>query len=444
MKKSILLKNGSVFDTEHGNFQANTDVLIEGETIATVGKNVRAEGERVTEIDCSGKFILPGLFECHAHLTVLTNQPDEEKKEILEECAVKGTSSSEELDKQVLREFVNKGITQMRDCGGPLATLKGMKEKISQGRYVGPELLYAGPMLEKSPLMGEETSKRWPGFAVAVDTERDAENIIEQIANQGGSLAKTFNKFDVPTFKHLLNQARAHNLPVTHDPGTTFFHSIPVDRAIDLGIRCIEHGKSPWYVVLKDDLRLEHDSLMDADPQAKGVFTDKVFSMEIESVSLDKLRQLTERMGELDVFLCPTLHIFKYYAEHPEKFNEKEPEKFGKRFRILYRMACFITRELARGGTKILVGHDGWNPVFTLNEMRELKEIGLSESEIIRGATAFPAKWLGVTNQFGSILPNKRANILILSKNPLEDSQNLKSAHMVLLNGRIISQKKCS
>lgn len=440
-KEQILLENANLFDAEEGVLRHNLDILVEGDTIRQVGRAIRADGERLRQIDCSGKFALPGLFECHAHLTVLTNQPDREKKEILEECAVKGGSTSEELDKQVLREFVNRGVTQIRDCGGPLATLKAMKDKISRGEYIGPDLFYAGPMLEKNPIRGEEMNKRWPGFAVAVDTERDAENIIGQMASNGASLVKTFNKFDAHILKYLLNRAKAHNLPVTHDPGTTFFHSVPVDSAMELGVRCFEHGKSPWYAVLKDDLKSEHDGLADANPKAKETFIQKMLSMDIESIAPAKLQQLTERMRDLDVHLCPTLHVFKHYAQHPEQFNEKEPEKFGKRFEILYEVARFITGEVARAGIKILVGHDGWNPIFTLNEMKELKQIGLSESEIIRGATIYPAQWLGVAGRFGSIAPEKKANILILNQNPLEDIRNIDTARLVLKSGAVLSEE---
>ena len=73
--------------------------------------------------------------------------------------------------------------------------------------------------------------------------------------------------------------------------------------------------------------------------------------------------------------------------------------------------------------------------------MELLKEIGLSESEIIKGATIYPAQWLGIADQLGSISPNKKASILILNKNPLEDIQNIKTAQLVLQNGKIVFQE---
>jgi len=296
-------------------------------------------------------------------------------------------------------------------------------------------------MLEKSPLRGKEMNERWPGWTVAIDSEQDAKNTIAQLSNEGASLVKTFGKFDVDVLNYLLDRAKEHNLPVTNDPGPTFFHSVPIDRGIDLGVKCFEHGKSPWYVVLKDDLKSEHDNLIDADPKAKETFIDKMFSIGSDSISMAKLKQLAEKMAYSDVRFCPTLHVFKHHAEHPEQFNEKEPEKFKRRFLVLYEISRFITKDMMKVGVKILMGHDGWNPIFTLNEMQELKNVGIPEPEIIRGATIFPAQWLGIADQLGSVSPNKKANILILNKNPLEDIQNIKTTHLVLQNGKIVFQE---
>jgi imidazolonepropionase-like amidohydrolase len=434
----ILLKNGNVLDVKEEAFKSNLDILIEGDIIKEVDKINPGDESGVKQIDCSRKYVLPGLFECHAHLTVLTNQPEEERKAIQKECGIKQAGEGDDLEKQVLEEFVRRGITQIRDCGGPVKTLRAMRDKILQRQYLGPDLFYAGPMLEKSPLIGAGNNKRWPGFTVAVDSKQDAEKVIEEISGEGAGLVKTFGKFDEDVLKHLLEKAKECNLPVTHDPGPTFFHAVPVDRAVDLGIRCIEHGKSPWYVVLKDDLKSERDRLFSADFQTKEAFVEKVFAMGADSISMPKLQQLTEKMVGHDVYLCPTLRVFRHYADQPEQFNEKEPEKFKKRFEILYEVARLITKEMAKGGIKLLVGTDGWSPLFTWEEMEEFKGVGLSEAEIIKDATIYPAQWLGVQDQFGSISPDQKANILIANKNPLEDIRNIRDVFVVLKGGEIV------
>ncbi len=435
MKQRILLQDINLFDTENGVFRHNVDVLIDDGIIKEIGKVGLRDEEDLTQIDCSHRFALPGLFECHAHLALLTSQDDETKRQIIEDF---GSTEGYETEKQVLREFVVKGITQVRDVGGPVKSLMNLQDQISNGGFLGPDIFYAGPMLEKSPLLWEEHNKALPGFTVAVNSKQDARNIIQQISNEGASLVKTFNKFDIDVFRYLVEEAKEHKLPVTHDPGTTFFQSIPMDRGIDFGVRCFEHGKAPWPIVLTDDLRSEHDNLIDADPKDKEAFRKKVLSLGATSVSPSKLQELTDKMLQNDVYFCATLHAFKYM----QRQQSKEPDKdMLDVVEVLDRMQYFFTKEMIKQGVKILVGQDGLMPEFTFDEMHYLKEAGLSESEIIKGATIYPAQWLGVTDRFGSISPGKKASVLILNKNPLEDIRNMKTTHTVLQNGRIVFQE---
>jgi imidazolonepropionase-like amidohydrolase len=411
------------------------DILIEDDIIKEVGKVNCLDEENPTPIDCSHKFALPGLCECHAHLALLMSQDDETRKQIMEDF---GTTKGNELEKQVLRGFVTKGITQVRDVGGPVKNLKNLKDRISNGEFLGPDIFYAGSMLEKSPLLWEEHNKALPGFTVPVDSKQDVKNIIEQISNEGASLVKTFNKFDVDVFKYLLEQAEKHNLPVTHDPGTTLFQSIPMDIGIDFGLKCFEHGKAPWPVVLKDNLKSEHDNLVDADPKDKEAFRKKVFSLGYKSIAPAKLQQLIDEMLQNNVYFCATLHAFKYTKKQRSKKPNKDELDV---IEVLDEMQCFFTKEMIRQNVKIIVGQDGLMPEFTFDEMQYLKELGLSEPEIIKGATIYPAEWLGIDDQLGSISPNKKASILILNKNPLEDIQNIKTTHAVLQNGKIVFQE---
>ena len=70
-----------------------------------------------------------------------------------------------------------------------------------------------------------------------------------------------------------------------------------------------------------------------------------------------------------------------------------------------------------------------------------LKEWGVSEAEIIRGATIYPAEWLGVDDRLGSIVPGKEADILIVDGNPVEDIAKIKSGFMVIHGGCIVKPR---
>ncbi len=438
----ILLKNANLFDSQSGGLRRGVDILIEKDRVKEVGQIETAPGAEMRTIDCSGKYVLPGLFDCHTHLSALTKQGEEAQRDIFQECQSGESFVADDLETSVLADFVAKGITQVRDQGGPLNTLKALKSDIDNGRRIGPDIYYAGPMLEKSPLRGAEMNKRWPGWWVAVDSKKDAREIVGMLADGGASHIKTFGKFDFPSLQALVDYAEKRGLPVANDPGPTFFHEIPMDIGMTAGIRCIEHGKSPWYVVLKDKWKSEHDKLKEADPETKQAFISRVTAAGAESISMTKLHQLAETMKENGTCLCPTLHVCKYYTERPEVFSEDDPDSVRKMFEPLYRMACLITKEMIRCGVRMLVGQDGYISRFTLNEMDLLKENGLSESEIIRGATLYPAEWLGVADQVGSVSVGKTANILILNKNPLEDISNIRTVFCVLIRGNVVEPSR--
>ena len=86
----------------------------------------------------------------------------------------------------------------------------------------------------------------------------------------------------------------------------------------------------------------------------------------------------------------------------------------------------------------MLVGQDGDNPAGTLTEMKALQENGVSPTEILRGATIYPARWLGVDGRLGSIAVGRQANLLIVREDPLENISNLDSISVVIQGGLVV------
>lgn len=104
----------------------------------------------------------------------------------------------------------------------------------------------------------------------------------------------------------------------------------------------------------------------------------------------------------------------------------------------LTEITTFITEQLAMWEVKLLVGQDGIDPRGTFSEMRLLSDCGVTEADIIRGATIYPATWLGVEDRLGSITPGKLANILVLDKNPMADIDNMASTAFVIHRGKVV------
>jgi imidazolonepropionase-like amidohydrolase len=422
-QNQILLANVRVFDVTTGLMSEAQDILIEEGLIKTVGEIDVVPGD-IKRIDCSGKYALPGLWDCHTHLAFLTTLGENQPKKGLE-------------------DFVRKGITHARDVGGPIEVMRKMKERIAEGEILGPEIFYTGPMLEKAPVHWEVHNKTLPGFTVAINTKEDVDQIISQLVDNDACMVKTFNKMDMDVYAHLVDLADKNKLKVVHDPGSPLFHMIPMDKAIDLGVTSIEHGKAPWPAVLTDQLQKMHDKLLieNASQEERASFSEIVFEAGIQSVSRDKLQKLIDKMLKNNVYFCPTLQVFMQMADQPlpDSMSEEVRAKRKKSIEAMVEVGNLFTKEIFRNKVKILVGQDGVLPEGTFREMHALKALGLPEFEIIKGATIYPAEWLGVENRLGSVSPGKQANIVILDKNPLKDIDNIKSTSFVVMNGKIIS-----
>lgn len=223
---------------------------------------------------------------------------------------------------------------------------------------------------------------------------------------------------------------------MTHDPGTLLFNAIPIDSAIDFGVTCIEHGKAPWPAVVKNDLQQEHDTLCNSKfkPERYKALAMKIFSLGIDSISIEKLHRLADKMVQNNVYICPTLTVS---SGRPEGKDKKASEIIG----TLNMMSSFFVEELIKRDVKILVGIDSCFP-NTFHEMKMLKNLGLSEKEIIKGATKYPADWLHISDTYGSIEPNKKANILIINDDPFLAIENVEKTHLVIKDGKIVYREQ--
>jgi len=425
----ILLRHVRAFDVSSGQMSQPLDILIEGTRISRMGRIGAVRGAR--QIDCTGKFAVPGLFDCHTHLIHLTSLPEDS-------LAV------------ALKSFVARGVTQVRDVGGPLEGMAGLSRRIANGELTGPTVFYSGPMLEGSPLTWERFNRDFPGFTVAIDSYATVDSLLPVLARHGACMVKTFNHIEPAVFRHLIEVAQRCSLRVVHDPGEPLFNWIPMDMALDLGVTSIEHAKAPWPVVLLDSLQREHDRLVgrDAPPPAKMGLMMKIAGLGVQSVSEPRLEQLLGKMKDKGAYFCPTLLAMTGAEQMAIEETKRKtgldslpPPMLARVRSVTGGMAAasrHFVSEAARQGVPLLVGQDGASPAGTVAEMRLLKECGVSEAEIIRGATIYPARWLGVADRLGEITPGRLASVVVLDRDPLEDIGALKSVFLVLQEGRPI------
>jgi imidazolonepropionase-like amidohydrolase len=422
----LLLANLRIFAVDAGVMTGPQDVLIEEGRIRAIGTpGTLGPAPAATTIDCTGKYAVPGLFDCHTHVSNLKPM------------------GGEMLD-QTLGRFVEKGITQLRDVGGPLAVLQPLRARIESGELRGPDIFYTGPMLEKSPLTWAQMNVGNPGFTVAVDSMAAADRIVPELIQGGARCMKVFSKFDRDVFAHLVDLARAASLPVVHDPGPPLFHQVPIDFSIDCGVGSIEHGKAPWPIVLVDSLAQEQDELTraHAGSEQRMAFVAKAAGLGTASISPEKLQAVFDKMIAHGVYFCPTLEVFVQMAEESGQQQTSDPSSpMATILKGMEEVSRYFTRVATARGVKILVGQDGVSPEGTLAEMRHLRDCGVSPAEILKGATIYPAMFLNATDRYGAIAPGRVANIVVVDQDPLAAIENIEAVFMVLQNGRVVPRE---
>ena len=408
-----MLQHVRIFDPISGTFSDTLDILIRGDRIAAVGK-LGASVPGTTHLDGGGRYALPGLWDSHVHLSFLTLGGD--------------TTVT-----TILAAFVRHGVTSVRDVGGQLDTIAGLSRRVARGTILGPRIYFAGPLLTRAPILIADQNNLLPGIAVVVETPAAVDSVLDRLVARGASMTKAIDRWDPTLFRYYLRAARARSLRVVWDAGLPIFNPIPIDTALALGVTSIEHAKAVWSGVLRDDLARQYDSVMvvGSTDASREALLQGWMALGEQSVSRERLAALADTWAKSGAYFSPTLQVAV------DNLARTPPPGYERPFAGLLAVSWLFVRELAAHGVKMLVGQDNVEPDGTLREMDLLASAGVSPVEILRGATIYPARWLGVDSTVGTLESGKRADILILETNPLERITNIRSAWVVVHDGKI-------
>lgn len=257
-QEQILLENVRIFNGTSQTITAPAHVLISGNIIQTISAAPISASPGVTKINGAGKTLMPGLIDVHVHMTfgALTMQdmmsPDLSESTMLEKVSVSAA------------KMLMRGFTSVRDVGGPIFPLKAA---IDGGKITGPRIWPSGAVISQTAGHGDfrtpaERSRRFFGEpsraekygATFIADGRDEvltavrENLrfgasqIKLMA--GGGTSSAYDPVDVT--QYTLDEMKAA-VEAAEDWGTyvTVHAYTPraVQRAIEAGVKCIEHGQ---------------------------------------------------------------------------------------------------------------------------------------------------------------------------------------------------------
>ncbi|MEQ8766255.1 MAG: amidohydrolase family protein [Planctomycetota bacterium] len=391
------IRGARVIDVATGEVSDPTDVVIGGDAIVAIGK---AEGvAKNNTIDAAGGFVIPGLFDLHAH--------------VLPESRRFAGSPPEET----LKTLLEHGITTIRLLPFTSELALEWGASVAGAKLQGPTIVAASTLFERE---AERTSQ---GFG----TPEVARAWVEREAWLGARWIKVYNSMDESSLAAIVEAAHRHGLKVC---GHTA--EVPPHRAAVLGMDCFEHITG-----------IPRSAL---DPALKPPRFDSLAERTAwywENAQPERLERLLETMLENDVAWVPTLVVTDAMATHGQHDgSEPVPDDVRKRLKEANEKGARLAVDYFRRGGRVGVGTDfpvdGVSPGESVaNEIRLLHEIGgATPLEALQIATLGSARVLGFESLVGKVEAGRLANLVVLNGNPLEDLKHLSDIRLVVHDGR--------
>lgn len=410
------LFNVNIVDVKAGRIIRDKAVQVRSGLIAAIGPVEQMDSSGSPKVDLQNRYLCPGLIDCHVHLTATPGGRG------LSDMFAASPNAIAYRAAYVAREMLLRGFTTVRDCGGADAALR---DSIAEGLITGPRLFIAGKALSqtgghgdfRASYQGDEVkccgghspslARICDGvpecLAAARDELRKGADFLKIMV--GGGVATPTDGLDMLQFtaeeiQAITTTAANSNTYVTahaYTPGA-------IRHAVDNGVRGIEHG-----------------NFIDAETakycQERGVVVTPT----------------------LITYEAMSLPAFKGFLDESSK--EKNQKVLASGVEAL--------KTLRDAGVTICYGSDllaGMHQYQTTEFC--IRTDALSRLEVLRSATLYPAKYLGMEGKLGVIAERAFADLLVLESNPLEHLGEQEVSHefidAIIKDGRVVTSKLSS
>ncbi|WP_455169616.1 amidohydrolase family protein [Aegicerativicinus sediminis] len=369
----------------------NGVVVAEKNRIKSIGKAGEVSiPSNAKTIDVSGKVIMPGIIDTHAHLGAFGD----------------GISPQKEWSYYANLAF---GITTTHDPSANTEYALSQSEMVKTGRMVGPRIFSTGTIL-----YGADGD-----FKAVINNYKDAESAIKRTKAYGAFSVKSYNQPRREQRQQVIKASRENEIMVYPEGGSTFFHNMTM--ILD-GHTSVEHN-IPVAPLYDDVLQLWGASKTANTPTLivnYGGLNGEYYWYQHSNVwENEKLLKYTPR------------RIIDSRSRHRTMAPEEEYENGH----ILVAKSC---KALLDKGVHICVGGHGQLQGLGVHwEMWMLGQGGFSNYEMLRSATIYGAEYIGMGDDLGSLEPGKLADLLVLDKDPLVDIQNSQFVSHTMVNGRL-------
>lgn len=432
------ITNVTVIDAVNGVRESQT-VVFDGDEITGVYASNVEVGAAET-IDGTGKYLIPGLWDFHVHLTY-----------------------DDRFTGMMPAAFLSYGITSVRDTGGLMHKILPVVEDMRAEGAIAPRVFFAGPLLDGRFVVYDGDDR--PEIGVQNATPGQARETIRSLKEQGVDFIKVYEMVGPETFEAMVETANELDLPIDSHVPLSMRASI-AGPSVD----SIEHLRNIEMDCASDSPAL-HEERLERLKNPEGLS-----GFELRA-SLHRLQRLPA-IANYDEARCdqtidalkstmqvPTLQLYSAGAVPPwsradwGEALDRLPEEAAAPWREITAersanppeevdttfpdWGLFLTGRAHTAGVPIGAGTDtpiGLSPPgYSLHtELEFLVRAGLSPLDALASATVRPAEYFSLQDEMGTIDAGKKADLVLLGANPLDDIANTKSIVGVISKGQAL------
>lgn len=428
----------NVVDVRSGRVLPRQTVLVSDGIIQQVAPS-SGPANAARTVDGRGMYLIPGLWDMHAHLRA-NGLP-----------AWLGTEWQMPLQ-------VAHGVTGVRDmssaCENPsqgpvcLPEMRAWQAQIEAGELVGPRIVAMSSFMVDPP------------WDYPVKREEVA-GLMQHLHESGLQHVKVYNRLSPDAFAMVMDEAARLGMDAWgHVP-----LRVNVADASRAGMRSVEHARDLLYDCFPGGPEFRRTTgeagpsmaLMRAmAAQHDAALCESIFRTFVENGTAYVPTHVTRRMEAFagdsafrndprSRYVPPPL--MQQWLADADRSAARDAEAGGGVYADFYRKGLEITGAAHRAGVRVMVGSDGGDS-FSFpgsavhDEMEELVAAGLSPADALRAATWNGAEFLGMTERHGSVEAGKRADLVLLAANPLDNIRNVRQIHAVILGGRYLDRAR--
>jgi imidazolonepropionase-like amidohydrolase len=440
---ATFITNVTLVDVERQKLVTNVTVGFTGImiTAVTVKKPTIPGGAKV--IDGTGKFLIPGLTDAHIHFSQtggLYTRPDaiDLRKNMPYADEIKWSHENME---DVLKRYVRKGITSVIDVGSTLNFLQ-LREKFRDKNFA-PAIYMTGPLItsyEPAEFKGLENDN--PFYLVA--TPEEGRQMVQKelaykpdfikiwyILGQGQDKEAVAQKF-LPTAKAIIDEAHKNKLKVA----VHATERITAELAVEAGADYLVHSIDDEILSAAFIKKLQHKKVILCPTLTVFSGYSKAFGQNLD-FSAEELR-------DADPYQVSTLFDMEHLPDTKKvkayrSAIKNAATKFARQDSI-----CMVNlKKLSDGGIRIAAGTDAGNigtmhSSSFLRELKAMQKAGMNNWQILQSATINPSYILNQEKSSGSVAVGKKADLILLQANPVEELGNLDKIEMVINKGHVI------